>query len=72
MAKLEMSPEDAYREFGEPCNNCKRWVNGVWCAKGHRQKDAALAKIAADGSCPNGDVYLQRIARAALQQGAQS
>lgn len=44
MTKLSMTPREAFEEFGEPCNNCKRWVNGYWCAMKHRQKNVTLTE----------------------------
>jgi hypothetical protein len=36
--RLIMPAQEAVELYDEPCNNCKRWVRGAWCAKGHRQK----------------------------------
>lgn len=33
---------DVFDEFGEPCNNCKLYEQGMWCAKWHRQKTVAI------------------------------
>lgn len=43
-----MKPEfedipDMAAVYGEPCNNCALWSEGLWCEKGHRQKDVVIA-----------------------------
>ncbi len=51
---------DVHAVYGEPCNNCTLWEDGVWCAKRHRQKDVTVLQghipdltVRRFGGCPD-------------------
>lgn len=33
---------DMFDTYGEPCSNCQLFEDGLWCAKGHRQKMVSI------------------------------
>lgn len=56
---LESIPE-VFEEFGEPCNNCKLWDDGILCLKKHRQRKIHVATghipelvVRKIGGCPD-------------------
>jgi len=42
MAKLD-NVEGFFIIYGEPCNNCELYEDGVLCGKGHRQHRVSIA-----------------------------
>lgn len=54
------NPGELSLVYGEPCNNCVLWSEGLYCERRHRQKDVAIAQghipvltVRRIGGCPD-------------------